>query len=474
MSILNPRMTRRTFAGLSAAVVARAVVGGEPAAPAVPSPAPGAAGTAASGEPAAWTSAASVPMNTQVSVDAFAAHIEPSLAVNHRDPRNLLAACRVFQDSLIGLATYVSFDAGLTWHGNGLLPGVVPDFDGNASVAFDGHGRGYVCAIQATTAQPRHGNAYVWRTDDGGRSFSSPVTAISAGAGVADHPSLVISQHPATSTPRLYIAARMFNTGNDGIVLVRSLDGGRTFGQPLLLAAPTATQVATLPMAAIGPDGTLCVIYILVDTSNGAAALKAAASTDGGESFAEPASLASATSLSPDLGDVTIESGAWVAASPYEPRFYAVMTAFDDNTTTSSLLLAASTDGARTWNPPITLATSNQTIYLQPQAAVDARGRVAVSVYALSIAAAKIDVMLYLSEPGRTVFGPPQRVTTQSFDPRQAINTGSTRWLGNYQALAASRDVFHPMWTDTRTGDAELFTATIATERAKARSWPMR
>ena len=193
MSLLNPRMTRRTFAGLSAAVVARAVVGGEPAAPAVPSPAPGAAGTAASGEPAAWTSAA-VPRNIQVSVDAFAAHIEPSLAVNQRDPRNLLAACRVFQDSLIGLATYVSFDAGLTWHGNGLLPGVVPDFDGNASVAFDRHGRGYVCAIQATTAQPRHGNAYVWRTDDGGRSFSSPVTAISAGAGVADHPSLVISR----------------------------------------------------------------------------------------------------------------------------------------------------------------------------------------------------------------------------------------------------------------------------------------
>jgi hypothetical protein len=450
MGILSPRMTRRTFAGLSAAVVARAVAGHEPAAWAVPSPAPGAAGTSAA-----------VTVNTQVSVDAFAAHIEPALAVNPRDPRNLLAACRVFQDSLIGLATYVSFDAGRTWHGNGLLPGVAPDFDGNASVAFDGHGRGYVCAIQATTAQPRHGDAYVWRTDDGGRSFGSPVTALAAGAGLADHPSLAISRPSAAANPRLYIAARMFGTGNDGIVLTRSLDGGRTFGQPIMLAAPTATQAATLPAAAIGPDGMLCVIYVLVDTSSGAATLKAAVSADGGESFAKPASLASATSLSPDLGNVTIKSGAWVAASPYEPRFYAVMTAFDDNTTTSSLLLAASADGARTWNPPITLATSDQTVYLQPQAAVDAEGRIAVSVYALSIAAAKIDVLLYLSEPGRTVFGAPRRVTTRSFDPRQAINTGSTRWLGNYQALAVSRDVFHPMWTDTRTGDAELFTAAI-------------
>ena len=61
MGILSPRMTRRTFAGLSAAVVARAVVGHEPAAWAVPSPTPGAAGTSAS-----------VTVNTQVSVDAFA------------------------------------------------------------------------------------------------------------------------------------------------------------------------------------------------------------------------------------------------------------------------------------------------------------------------------------------------------------------------------------------------------------------
>jgi len=69
----------------------------------------------------------------------------------------------------------------------------------------------------------------------------------------------------------------------------------------------------------------------------------------------------------------------------------------------------------------------------------------------LSVATASIDVLLYVSEPGRAVFGLPSRVTTQSFDPRQAVNTGSTRRLGNYQALIAVRDVFHALWTDTRT-----------------------
>lgn len=69
--------------------------------------------------------------------------------------------------------------------------------------------------------------------------------------------------------------------------------------------------------------------------------------------------------------------------------------------------------------------------------------------------------MLYLSEPGRPAFGPPRRVTTQSFDPTQAVNTGRTRWLGNYQGVATSGTAIHPIWTDTRTGDTQIFTATL-------------
>lgn len=138
------------------------------------------------------------------------------------------------------------------------------------------------------------------------------------------------------------------------------------------------------------------------------------------------------------------------------------MTTFDDAAETSTLLLIASADGARTWGQPLTLAegtSGDQTVYLQPQVAVDGRGRIGVSVYALRVATASIDVLLYVGEPGRTGFGPARRVTTRPFDPRQAVNTGSSRWLGNYQALTATRDLFHPMWTDTRTGDTQIFTA---------------
>jgi hypothetical protein len=136
------------------------------------------------------------------------------------------------------------------------------------------------------------------------------------------------------------------------------------------------------------------------------------------------------------------------------------MAPFDDSSDTSRLLLTASSPQARTWSAPVTVAASDQTVYLQPQIAVDEHGYIAVSVYALSIAEAKIDVMLYRVEPGGG-FAAPVRVTTQSFDPRQAIDTGATRWLGNYQGIAAGGGVFRPIWTDTRTGDTQIFTAQV-------------
>jgi hypothetical protein len=106
------------------------------------------------------------------------------------------------------------------------------------------------------------------------------------------------------------------------------------------------------------------------------------------------------------------------------------------------------------------VAASTEQIYLQPQLAVDASGRIGLSAYAVTIESRLIDVLLYVSPPGEARFAAPRRVTTQSFDPTLAIDTGSTRWLGNYQGLTAAGGAFHPIWTDTRTGNAQIFTAT--------------
>jgi hypothetical protein len=83
-------------------------------------------------------------------------------------------------------------------------------------------------------------------------------------------------------------------------------------------------------------------------------------------------------------------------------------------------------------------------------------------VSAFSLASGRVEVLLFTSQPGRPGFGSPLRVTTSPFDPTVSTSTGTgTYWLGNYQGLAAAPGSFHPIWTDTRTGQAQSFTAAI-------------
>ena len=85
--------------------------------------------------------------NVRVSHDRYGVHVEPSVAVNPHNPRQLLAAAQVSPGADPEfLATYLSSDAGLTWQ-----PGAVPKLPVGANgddvtVAFDVKGRGYVCA----------------------------------------------------------------------------------------------------------------------------------------------------------------------------------------------------------------------------------------------------------------------------------------------------------------------------------------
>ena len=165
-----PRMTRRAMARSGAATLGAAVMAGGLARWLLPGR-PGGGAARVGHRPG-------LP-NARLAAGG-AARIEPSVAADPADPGRLIAAFRSFQASRIGIATAVSADGGRSWRDNGLLPGLVPDLDGNAVVAFDHAGHGFVAGIEATSGPSRHGTARVWRTADGGRSYSAPVTALAA------------------------------------------------------------------------------------------------------------------------------------------------------------------------------------------------------------------------------------------------------------------------------------------------------
>jgi hypothetical protein len=108
-----------------------------------------------------------------VTVDGYAGHVEPDVAVNPRDPHDLLGACQFEVGSTIRLpGTFASFDGGHTWTDNGPLP--LPagyEIGADTTVAFDGSGTGYVVALMSHggggyPSRVSRGGIFLWRTSD--------------------------------------------------------------------------------------------------------------------------------------------------------------------------------------------------------------------------------------------------------------------------------------------------------------------
>lgn len=412
------------------------------------------------------------PTNVVVS-HGGASHSEPCLAVNPRDPRNLLAACQL----PLTLATYASFDGGLTWRSNGPLPLPAGTLGGgNVSAGFDGAGRGFVCGLLVASGSSKAGqrSVYVWRTEDGGRRFDAPVAV--TGDSALDRPWL------ATDPGRPGAIHVVWSDGaspglTTAVRYTRSTDGARTFEAPRTIASKT--DGLGNPMVACGPSGRVVVIY-----SAGSGALGTAppdspstatviCSPDGGQTFSRPIALGHGPDyvafpgLTFDLTGAAHSSrrppsGASLPAVAADPSSGLVCAAFivhQAGAGHAAVQLAGSRDGGRTWSPARAITPQDQVIYFSPQVAFDDAGRIGVMAFAMN--QSKVSVVLMLSQPATLRFGPPITVTNQPFNPAKAADQQGRWSLGDYQALATTPGAFHPLWNGTRTGQLELFTTAV-------------
>jgi hypothetical protein len=401
------------------------------------------------------------PTDVRVSDDGYAGHGEPCLAVNPRDPRNLLAAG--MRASGPGMpATYTSFDGGLTWRSNGPLP--VPagtSGGGDVSAGFDGTGRGFVCGLMVASGSPKGSgrSVHVWRTEDGGRTFTPPVAVTEAG--LLDRPWLATERRWPQAVHVVWSEGPSPGLST-AVGYARSTDGGRTFEVPRTIASVTGGLGNA--MIACGPPGGVYAIYAVGSAAGGNAAPDSPAtmtvicSHDRGQTFDPPIELGQGPDLISFPG-TTSSSLPAIAAGPDRGLLCAAFTVHEAGAGHADILLAASRDGGRTWSPASAVTPQDQVIYFQPQVAIDDAGRIGVMAFAM--AQGMVSVVLMVSQPGSLRFGPPITVTDQPFDPAKGPAGGARWWIGDYQALATTPGAFHPLWNDTRTGQLELFTAAV-------------
>jgi hypothetical protein len=300
-------------------------------------------------------------------------------------------------------------------------------------------------------------SGYVWRTDDGGRHFDPPVVAL---PGDVDHPGLAADPSPGSSD--LYLAGIVsLGSPNGGLRFTRSTDGGRSF-EPARSIDPSDGTDDRLSVVAAGPNGLVAVAYYS-EPPGRTITVNVATSTDNGLSFAAPVSLGPVqwSSSSPGLN---LKTGPALAVDPGSGDIYVSVATAAPTGGGSEVEVFASHDMGRSWGAPTVAAVSSSASYFHPQLAVDSLGEVGLEAFELT--SGRVQLLLWESTSKGSSFGTPRRVTpSPGFDPGLGLSVGSgpsaEHWIGDYQGLAAASSAFHPLWNDTRTGQMELFTATI-------------
>jgi hypothetical protein len=399
------------------------------------------------------------PANLRVSHDEFVAHAEPCLAINPRDPHNLLGAC-IAHDEAGGthIAAYASFDAGASWRS---LGGLQDSADGrDPTVTFDAAGRGFVCA--------NTNDLHVWRTEDGGRSFGAPVLATRGHK--LDHPWLAADPAPGPpSTTHLYGAW----TGPDNTQLEfgRSVDGGRSFQAPRVLDTVRGPKEANFasPMVAAGHGGTVHAIYGVwpplppeLPRPEFPAPIRVISSTDRGGTWGQPVELGTGVMEIRVQADTNGLGLPTVVAHPRRDLAAAAFVVRRPGAVSADIAVCRSGDRGRSWTAPrLVPRAGDDTFYLQPQLAIDEAGRLALSAFAYR--RGLIDVVVLVAEPASGRFGRPVRVTSRPFDPARGTLSGKhgAWWIGDYQGLASAAGRIHPFWNDPRSGRLELFTTSL-------------
>jgi len=198
---------------------------------------------------------------------------EPSIAINSRNPKQLIAAYQVN-----ATVTY-SEDAGQNWT---LVPNVAPPdykISGDVSVTYDAHGHAILCYIAFdklgtenywAKGATRNG-IFIKRSLNGGRTWESAAIPIIAqptkpGIPFEDKPYIVADNTNSSYAGNLYIGWTEFTLTKSVILFSRSTDGGRTWSVPFEISSheglPRDDNGSVEGFSGVvAPDGTLYVVW---------------------------------------------------------------------------------------------------------------------------------------------------------------------------------------------------------------------
>jgi hypothetical protein len=423
--------------------------------------------------------------NIQVThnTDLNNARSESAILANPNNPLRIVASSKKFrniQNYDFTLATSFSSDGGLTWHDSADVP--TPDWDmlSDPTLAWDDAGNVFLVGLPANN--PPNGNVVgiaVYKSTDGGQTWSNPNLIHTSG----NDDKQWVAGDANPSSPfhgRLYIA------WDDGSTMrfARSLDHGTTWigvGSNTINNTSLATDSFS-PEINVAADGTIYIVWINGIFSGNT--IKMLVSTNGGDSFfaATPPATgvtgAAAVLPSPNGWPNLPGANFRLVTVPTACVFGQALTvAWDDfREGVGRIYYALSPDRGASWTtgasgaPMLTEAIPANFHHFFPQIITDPNGVIGCTFYEFGPKpmAPLIDVMMAESYDHGASFQH-FTVTDRAWDPAVdaplARGNPNVTFIGDYFGIDASGRGFYPLWTDTRTGIQELWTAIVPERR---------
>ncbi|OSM09561.1 hypothetical protein BTH38_29740 [Bacillus toyonensis] len=423
--------------------------------------------------------------NVQLSTNTLPDN-EPSVAVNPENPKTIVAAShRYHVTDTIDFAVYRSTDGGDSFS-TSILP-VPTGFQllGDPIVAS---GLGNIFLISglsmvSRTIPPTTTSIIVYRSVDDGKTFSEPVLVSNPTivTGIFDDKEdLHIDKSPASQFKgNAYVSYTRFtnNENNSQILFQRSIDGGKTWSAPISLTGvlnnPDLVQGSHIAVDRLG------VVYVAWrETVGGITTFRVRRSDDGGVTFGTTITVSN-ISMIPSPLPVT----GWAFRTPtfafidtdnsngsFSGRVYAVWQ--DNRSGTAHILMSFSDNGGQAWSTPQQVDDSPAgTENFFPFIAVSPdTGTINVIYYTNRVSNTLLDVFLARSTNGGASFTD-QRITDVSFNPNADTFFGNpSTFIGDYIGAAVipqlqktnkGIDGLIAVWTDTRTGNQDIFANVI-------------